>query len=148
MSPEPSEAPEADRRIRAFNRERFKEEASAALSALMEREGVSRADLARRLSRSRPFISKILDAQHNFTLETLADVALSLGYAMHFAISAEPMRFRMPEIHLGDEGEPALEPYSFEQYTSVSDIDFDSESVPAVRTAAWASESAPARITA
>lgn len=144
----PGGAPAVDSRTRAFNRERFKEEASAAIGALMEREGVTRAQLAARLGRSRPFVSKILDSQHNFTLETLADVALSLGYALHFYLTRDAMRLALPEIRVDDDAQEELRPYSFEDYTSVLEIDMGSGEAPAPRTGSSSSESAPIRITA
>lgn len=132
-----------DSRARTFNRERLKEEASTAIEMLMEREGVSRAQLADQVGRSRSFISKALDSQHNFTLETLADFTYGLGYALHFYITREPGRFGLPEVRV-DSSVDQHEPLSFSQHTSMSSISVEASDFSCdARTASSASSSTP-----
>ncbi|HVG10950.1 MAG TPA: helix-turn-helix transcriptional regulator [Thermoanaerobaculia bacterium] len=50
---------------------------------LMEEQGVSRAELARRLGTSRAYVTKLLGGNANFTLQTMAKVAMALGAAVH-----------------------------------------------------------------
>ena len=69
---------------RSFNRESVKEEAAYGIYSLMESQGVSRAELARRIGRNRSFVTKVLGGSHNFTLETLADLYFAFGRYVHF----------------------------------------------------------------
>lgn len=55
------------------------------LLELMEREDVSKAELARRLGKSRAYITQILDGSRNMTLRTVADVAHAIGFDVHLA---------------------------------------------------------------
>ena len=43
-------------------------------------ERVSRAELARRIGKSKPFVTQLLRGQNNMTLRTLSDLANALGY--------------------------------------------------------------------
>jgi hypothetical protein len=64
--------------------------ASAAgwIRILMERRKVGRAELARRIGRSKPYITQLLRAPSNLTLRTLADVAWALHarFTLHVAV--------------------------------------------------------------
>lgn len=68
---------------RMFNQERFKEEVSQAIFALMNHDDTRQSELAGRLNCSRANVSKMLGGSHNFTLETLADVFMALGRSVH-----------------------------------------------------------------
>lgn len=57
-------------------------EVTETLCALLEKEGVSRAELARRLGKSKGFVSQLLGGGRNLTLRTLADVLGALGYKL------------------------------------------------------------------
>ncbi|MEE8585278.1 MAG: helix-turn-helix transcriptional regulator [Acidobacteriota bacterium] len=65
-------------------------DATEGLASLMERQGITKADLARRLGRSRGYITQILAGSRNFTLRTLAEVANALGYRVHLSFDADP----------------------------------------------------------
>jgi transcriptional regulator with XRE-family HTH domain len=54
-------------------------EFTEALWARMEQEGVSRAELARRLGTSKAYVTKVLGGNANFTLHSLAKLALAVG---------------------------------------------------------------------
>ena len=45
----------------------------------MEEEDISKAELARRIGKTKQYISRILNENANFTLESLVDFALALG---------------------------------------------------------------------
>jgi transcriptional regulator with XRE-family HTH domain len=47
---------------------------------MFHRAGLTKADLARRLGKSKAFVSQLFAGNRNLTLRTLADVADSLGY--------------------------------------------------------------------
>jgi transcriptional regulator with XRE-family HTH domain len=49
------------------------------ITAIMEREGITRSELARRLGTSPAYVSKILQGNANFTLTTMARLAKVLG---------------------------------------------------------------------
>lgn len=49
------------------------------LLCAMERLGITQAELARRLNKSRSTISRILDGDRNMTLRTLSNIAFELG---------------------------------------------------------------------
>jgi len=55
---------------------------------IMEAQGISRADLARRLGKSRPWVTKVLRGDRNLTLKTITDILWELGYRAR--IEAEP----------------------------------------------------------
>lgn len=60
------------------------------LCEAMDRDGVSRADLARELGKTRGFVSQILDGERNLTLRTVAGVADALGYVVQFRMARDP----------------------------------------------------------
>ena len=70
---------ELDRKL--LERERVWAEATENICAAMGREGISRAELARRLGTSQANITKLLRGQNNFTLATLADIFFVLGHS-------------------------------------------------------------------
>ena len=77
------ETPEARR---AFEQERLVVTVTNALMEGMDEENVSRAELARKLGRSRPFITQVLAGTRNMTLHTLADLAWALGRRVTFSL--------------------------------------------------------------
>jgi transcriptional regulator with XRE-family HTH domain len=54
-------------------------EASEVIARLMAERSVSRADLARRLNKSRAWVTQLLSGKANMTVRTLAEVAHVLG---------------------------------------------------------------------
>jgi len=54
-------------------------EAGEFIARLMEQQGVSKAELARRLGRSRAYVTRLLSGSANMTVRTLAEVAYALG---------------------------------------------------------------------
>ena len=90
----------ADRRSRIYNQERLKEEASIGLDELIQNDPTvqSRSAYAELLGKSKPFVTKILNA-HNFTLETLSDAYFALGYVVHFTLTPrDEGHLRLPVI--------------------------------------------------
>src|ERR1022692_4037273 len=53
--------------------------ATELICQLIEQDGVSRAELARRIGKSKAFVTQLLSGSRNITLRTLADVAWALG---------------------------------------------------------------------
>lgn len=56
---------------------------------IMEDKGISRADLARRLGKSRAWVTKLLRGDRNLTLKTIVDVLWELGYKGTVAVEPE-----------------------------------------------------------
>lgn len=60
------------------------------IAGLMERQGLSKADLARKLGCSRAHVTQLFSGRRNPTLATLADLAWALGYRAN--VGFEPLR--------------------------------------------------------
>jgi len=60
-------------------------DAAEQISILMQRQGVTRTELARRIGKSKGFVTQILNGQHNMTLRTLADLAWALDARVRVA---------------------------------------------------------------
>lgn len=86
------------------NKARFLEEAAYGIDELMTRDGRTQAWLARQMGVSRPYIHKIVEGSHNFTLETLADVYFALGRSVHIILGTDLDELRLPV----DEAEPRV----------------------------------------
>jgi transcriptional regulator with XRE-family HTH domain len=65
--------------------ERLIHEAIDVVTDLMDAEGVSRAEMARRLRTSRSHVTQILNG-HNVTLKTLAKMAYQLGAELRLEV--------------------------------------------------------------
>jgi hypothetical protein len=70
-------------RKRAFLQERAIYEVTALLESAMAESGVSRADLAKRLGRSRGWVTQLLDGEANKTIRTIADTFAVLEWEYH-----------------------------------------------------------------
>jgi transcriptional regulator with XRE-family HTH domain len=64
-------------------------DAAEELAGLMKSQGMSRADLARRLGKSRAWVTHLLSGRANTTLRTLAEVMYALGARV--SLSAHPL---------------------------------------------------------
>ena len=72
------------------------------IGRLMDEQGVSRAELARRLGTSRAYVTKLLGGNANFTLETMAKVALALGSAVHVHVAPRDADVRWKDVSASD----------------------------------------------
>lgn len=52
---------------------------------LMEREGVSRSELASRLGKSKGYVSQLLAGEANMTIRTMSDLMHVLGFSLRFS---------------------------------------------------------------
>jgi transcriptional regulator with XRE-family HTH domain len=57
------------------------------LCRLMKEKKISRAELARRIGSSRPYVTKLLSGSANFTLTTMVKLAMAVGGALRIHIS-------------------------------------------------------------
>jgi transcriptional regulator with XRE-family HTH domain len=63
----------------SYDKEVLRGEISDQIACLMQATGVSKAELARRLNKSRAYVTKILQGNANFTLDSLVQIARVLG---------------------------------------------------------------------
>ncbi len=70
-----------------FMREIPMNEFAIELGRRMKARGVTRADLARRLGTSQAYVTKVLGGTTNFTIETMAKLAMALDGTLHLHIS-------------------------------------------------------------
>ena len=52
------------------------------ISEIMEAKGITRADLARQLGKSRAWVTKALNGSQNMTLKTVVEILWTLGYKL------------------------------------------------------------------
>lgn len=76
-----TETPEG---MRMFQQERAIQDLTEMICNIMDRKQVSRTDLARRLGRSKGYITQLLDGRANMTVRTMSDVFVALGRAICF----------------------------------------------------------------
>ena len=72
-----------------------------ALYAAMEEQGVTRAELARRLGTSQAYVTRVLSGQANFTLKTMSKLALALG--MQLEVGLGPKRLPSAAARAGEQ---------------------------------------------
>jgi len=70
-------------RRRLFEAEALPFRAAELISTLMEEQDLTKADLAKRIGRSRAFVTQVLSGSRNMTLHTFADLAFALGRRVH-----------------------------------------------------------------
>ncbi|MBK9706913.1 MAG: helix-turn-helix transcriptional regulator [Acidobacteria bacterium] len=95
-----------------FKVEELKVEIAEQIYLAMERNKISNSELARRMGKSRAYITKILRGNVNFTLETLVAISNALQMDIKFEFTARPVasegvRILTPVNHQGTR-KPAL----------------------------------------
>ena len=80
------------RNRRLLRQEELILKAATALSELLERQGITKVELARRLGKTKGFVTQILAGDKNLTLRTIADVADALGHTVDVGVAAEAGR--------------------------------------------------------
>jgi len=73
-----------DERRRLYERESLAFDAAEMISHLMEENSVSKAELARRIGKSRSEVTQLLNGSRNMTIYSLADLTFALGYYIEF----------------------------------------------------------------
>ena len=68
-----------DRR-RLLERESLAFEATELISKLMEEQNISKAELAKRIDKSRAYVTQLLSGSRNITMHTFSDLAFALGH--------------------------------------------------------------------
>lgn len=80
MSNDLQTALEQLRKSETYDKEAVRDEISEQIHLVMAREGVKPSELARRLGKSRAYVTKILQGNANFTIDSLVQIARALGY--------------------------------------------------------------------
>ena len=75
---------------RMFQQEGLIFKATEMICGAMERRKVSRSALARRLGKSKPYVTQLLDGETNMTLRTLSDCMFALGFGVDMVPIALP----------------------------------------------------------
>jgi transcriptional regulator with XRE-family HTH domain len=78
---------ESEEGRRLIEQERLIMQATEAIATLLQEQGVSRAELARRIGKSPAFVTKLLRGDSNLTLRTLSDVFFALNHSAHLSLS-------------------------------------------------------------
>lgn len=86
-----------------FHVETAKLQFAIELKRVMERDGLSNAELADRLGVSRPMVSKVLKGDANLTIETMVRVAKCLNGQLYLKILRDGCDARLFEIAKGAE---------------------------------------------
>lgn len=73
---------------RLYQQERLLFDATELISRLIEKQDVSRAELAKRLGKSKAYVTQVLRGQNNMTLRTLSDLSYALGYSVALGASS------------------------------------------------------------
>lgn len=81
---------------RAAARDRLIFNVTDDLLVVMEDNGVSKHELARRLGKSKSFVSQILSGRRNMTLGTFSDICFALKFEPKIAITSETFSFDIP----------------------------------------------------
>lgn len=79
----------------------IREAAAEAIFEAMEKREISRAELARRLGKSRPYITKLLSGEENLSIETLAKIfrVLDCEFRIDYSLSKKS-RFPLGELEV------------------------------------------------
>ena len=90
--------------VQSWHQERVIFETTNMLCDIMLDTGVSRTELAKRLGRTKGYVTQLLDGSANMTLRTVSDVFLALGRAF------QPGHSRLK----AEDGGSECEPFEFE----------------------------------
>ncbi|HZV48245.1 MAG TPA: helix-turn-helix transcriptional regulator [Candidatus Dormibacteraeota bacterium] len=84
-----------DRYRRLLNQESLILEATELICELMQRQGISRRELASRIGRTREFVGQLLNGSRNMILRTLADLTYALDHRIQLrAVPLAPVTDR------------------------------------------------------
>ena len=71
-------------KMRLYQQERTTLELTELICEVMEKQNISKAELARRLGRSQGYITRILDGQINLNIRIISDIFTALNRTLHF----------------------------------------------------------------
>lgn len=70
--------------MRLYQQERAIQELTDLICELLEKQNVSREELALRLGKTKGYINRLLDGRINMTVRVISDVFMALNRAVHF----------------------------------------------------------------
>ncbi|MFH0983411.1 MAG: helix-turn-helix transcriptional regulator [Planctomycetota bacterium] len=70
--------------MRLYQQERAILEVTELLCQIMDEDDVSRAELARRMGKTKGYVTQLLDGRANMTIRTISDVFCALNRGVHF----------------------------------------------------------------
>ncbi|MDQ6653873.1 MAG: helix-turn-helix domain-containing protein [Acidobacteriota bacterium] len=79
---------DAERR-RIFEQESLAFEATELISSLMEEQKIKKSDLAKRIGKSKAYVTQLLSGTRNMTLHTFADLVFALGHKVEFNVAPQ-----------------------------------------------------------
>jgi len=91
------EVTSTDEGMKAFQQERLLLEAALLVRHSVKEKGISKADLAKRIGKSKAYVTQLLDGSVNMTLRTLSDVLNALGYSLRLSSSPLTLTAHAPE---------------------------------------------------
>lgn len=89
---------ERARRHPEFHHEKIALRFLGRVERLMEEKGISRAELARRMGTSAPYVTKVFAGDANFTLETMTRIAAALDAEVHVHVAPRSSDMRWVEV--------------------------------------------------
>jgi transcriptional regulator with XRE-family HTH domain len=113
-----SQSPE---RMKHFQSVRLEMEITELVCELMDKQGVSRAELATRMGTSAPYVTKLLRGQTNMTLKTISDLFFALGRSVRIVerpMSVHSPRLLVMEVASGESTRRANNRYKFNKLTT------------------------------
>jgi transcriptional regulator with XRE-family HTH domain len=87
----------SDEHMRLLRQEELILEVTEALAEALEREGITKVELAQRLHKSKGFVSQVFAGGRNLTLRTIADVADAFNCRVRVHLEHERHPAEMPE---------------------------------------------------
>jgi len=74
---------------RMMAQEKFILSATESICGIMNKNQITRSDLAKNLGKTKGYVTQVLSGNRNITLRTLADIIHCLGYVAHIKIEKE-----------------------------------------------------------
>lgn len=91
------------KRRKIFEREALALEVSELIHQMMKLEGVSKADLAKKIGSSKSHVSQLLNGSRNMTVHTLSDLAYALGRKWNIkAVALDAADASVPKYNSGE----------------------------------------------
>ena len=81
----------------SYHTESVKLEITEQIYLTMQEQDIGKAELARRLGKSRAYVTKILQGTANFTIESLVKIGLALGCQLEFKLQPKQQEQRLED---------------------------------------------------
>jgi transcriptional regulator with XRE-family HTH domain len=117
-----------------FQQERVILDVAILIRRLLKEKGLTQADLAARLSKTKAFVAQLLDGRANMTLRTISDVMCALGHSLNVTVGPLSVQAIRPEtmVITMDWKQPA--PIDYSQTSQVDYVGANSVTCGPVRS--------------